>query len=227
MRGPKKAPTRRLSTMKKFMILASVVAIVVAALALPALAQDRYPVGNDQDNQRFDQRVERWEDQADKRGYSAEEADDYYLGRLAHFYGFDSFDSFDNDDWWNDDRNNDNDRDWWNDDRRDDDRNNNDRNNNDEVVPAVSQSFDQQAESGDVSQSFNVSNTGDNSNQCANVQGVTNTGNAQNQIGVLQYGSEADDFSFEDPGASINVSPSNSTVCDQEVNQAATAYYGR
>jgi hypothetical protein len=225
--------------MRKFMILASVVAIVVAALALPALAQDRYPFGNDQDNQRFDQRFERWEDQADKRGYSAEEADDYYLGHLAHFYGFDSFD---NDDWWNDDRNNDNDRDWWNDDRRDDDRNNNDRNNNDrnnndrnnndrndndEVVPAVSQSFDQQAESGDVSQSFNVSNTGDNSNQCANVQGVANTGNAQNQIGVLQYGSEADDFSFEDSGSTINVSPSSTTRCDQQVNHAATASYGR
>jgi hypothetical protein len=88
----------------------------------------------------------------------------------------------------------------------------------------VSQSFDQEAESGDVNQSFNVSNTGDNSNQCANVQGVANTGNAQNQIGVLQYGSEADDFSFEDSGASINVSPSSTTRCDQAVNQAATAY---
>ena len=49
----------------------------------------------------------------------------------------------------------------------------------------ISQSFEQEAESGDVSQSFNVSNSGDNSNQCANVQGVANTGNAQNQIGVL------------------------------------------
>jgi hypothetical protein len=55
---------------------------------------------------------------------------------------------------------------------------------------------------------------------------VANTGNAQNQIGVLQYGSEADDFSFEDSGSSINVSPSNSTTCDQQVNQAASAYYG-
>jgi hypothetical protein len=210
--------------MKKFMILASVVAIVVAALALPALAQDRSPFGNDQDNQRFDQRFDRLQDIAEERDYTEEEASEFYLDRFAHFYGFDSFD---NDDRWNDDRNNDNDRDWWNDDRRDDDRNNNDRNDNDQVVPAVSQGFDQQAESGDVSQSFNVSNTGDNSNQCAGIQGVANTGNAQNQIGVLQYGSEADDFSFEDSGSSINVSPSNSTRCDQQVNQAATASYGR
>jgi hypothetical protein len=213
--------------MKKFMILASVVAIVVVALALPALAQDRSPFGNDQDNQRFDQRFDRLQDIAEERDYTEEEASEFYLDRVAHFYGFDSFDSFDNDDRWNDDRNNDNDRDWWNDDRRDDDRNNNDRNDNDQVVPAVSQGFDQQAESGDVSQSFEVSNTGDNSNQCAGSQGVANTGNTQNQIGVLQYGSEADDFSFEDSGSSINVSPSNSTSCDQQVNQAATAYYGR
>ena len=222
--------------MKKFMILASMVAIVVAALALPALAQDRSPFGDDRDQQSFEQRFERWEDQADKRGYSEEQASDYYFDRLAHFYGFgndDRWNDDDNDDgdhWWNDDRNDDddNDRDWWNDDRRDNDRNNNDDRNNDEVVPAVSQEFDQEAQSGDVSQSFNVSNTGDNSNQCAGVQGVANTGNAQNQIGVLQYGSTADDFSFEDSGASINVSPTNLTSCDQQVNQAATAaYYGR
>ena len=206
--------------MKKFMILASMVAIVVAALALPALAQDRSPFGDDRDQQSFEQRFERWEDQADKRGYSEEQASDYYFDRLAHFYGFG------NDDPWNDDDNDDRDH-WWNDDRRDNDRNNNDDRNNDEVVPAVSQEFDQQAESGDVSQSFNVSNTGDNSNQCAGIQGVANTGNAQNQIGVLQYGSTADDFSFEDSGSSINVSPSNSTSCDQQVNQAASAYYGR
>jgi len=213
--------------MKKFMILASVVAIVVAALALPALAQDLSPFGgDDQDQQRnLDERFDNWQDIAEKRDYTEQETFDFYLDRLSNFYGFDGFDNNRWNDEDDDDRDHrwDNDRDWWNDDRRDDDRNND---NDDEVVPAVSQSFDQQAESGDVNQSFNVSNTGDNSNQCAGIQGVANTGNAQNQIGVLQYGSEADDFSFEDSGASINVSPSNSTTCDQQVNQAATAYYG-
>jgi hypothetical protein len=87
----------------------------------------------------------------------------------------------------------------------------------------IGQEFEQEAESGDVNQSFDVSNTGDNSNQCAGIQGVANTGNAQNQTGVLQYGSEADDFEFEDVGSSIEVSPENSTTCDQQVNQAATA----
>ena len=84
--------------------------------------------------------------------------------------------------------------------------------------------FEQEAESGDVSQSFDVSSTGDNSNQCAGIQGVANTGNAQNQTGVLQYGSTADDFEFEDVGSSIEVSPENSTTCDQQVNQAASAF---
>ena len=220
--------------MKKFMILASVVAIVVAALALPALAQDLSPFrGGDQDQRSFDKQFDKWQDIAEKRDYTDSEAFNFYLDRLGQFYGFDNDrwndDDNDQDHWWDNDRN-DNDRGgWWNDDRRDDHRNNNNNNNNndnDEVVPAVSQSFDQQAQSGDVSQSFNVSNTGDNSNQCAGIQGVANTGNAQNQISVVQNGSEADDFSFEDSGASIEVSPSNSTSCDQEVNQAATAYYG-
>ena len=88
----------------------------------------------------------------------------------------------------------------------------------------IGQEFDQEAESGDVDQSFDVSSTGDNSNQCVGIQGVANTGNAQNQVGVLQYGSEADDFDFEDNGASIEVSPENSTTCDQQVNQAASAF---
>ena len=87
----------------------------------------------------------------------------------------------------------------------------------------VGQSFEQEAESGNVNQSFNVSGGGDNSNQCVGIQGVANTGNVQNQIGVIQYGSAADDFEFEASGASITVSPNSFTSCDQRVNQAATA----
>jgi uncharacterized membrane protein len=94
------------------------------------------------------------------------------------------------------------------------------------AVPAIAQigqEAEQESESGDVDQSFEVSQTGDNSNQCAGIQGVANTGNAQNQIGLLQYGSEADDFEFDEVGSTITVSPENSTECDQQVNQAATA----
>ena len=210
--------------MRKFMLMGALVAVVVAALALPALAQTAD--GDFKGDLRSDQ-----EFLAD------------YFNALENFYGLDGLDNqwwengrYDDDNrdnpWWGDDERNE--HDWWNDWRHDDDRDNdrnNDRDNdrnNDEVVPAVSQSFDQQAQSGDVSQSFNVTNSGDNSNQCAGIQGVANTGNAQNQIGVVQYGSEADDFSFEDSGSSINVSPTNATRCDQQVNQAASAAsYGR
>ena len=154
--------------MKKFVLLASVVAIVVAALALPAMASERW------DNNDW------WKDHDDDRDRFDRFFDRNFDREFDRFFG----------------------------------------------GGEVDQSFEQESESGDVDQSFNVSNTGDNSNQCAGVQGVANTGNAQNQISVLQNGSEADDFSFEDSGASINVSPSNSISCDQQVNQAASAYYG-
>jgi hypothetical protein len=191
--------------LKKFMMLGALVAVVVAALALPALAHDR--------NNNFRGLEDRQEAQE-------EETFETFLADFERFYGLNDNEWWEN--WrydddlnnrWDEDRN---DHDWWNDWR-------DDRNNDAEVVPAVSQDFEQQAESGDVEQSFNVVNTGDNSNQCAGIQGVANTGNAQNQVGVIQYGSEADDFSFEDVGSSITVSPSNSTSCEQRVNQAASA----
>jgi len=111
-----------------------------------------------------------------------------------------------------------------------------------------SSDFEQEAESGDVDQDFDVSSTGDNSNQTVGIQGVANTGNAQNQIGVIDAGGGFDDdfffdddfddgffffrdfdgdgdgdFEFDDVGSSIEVSPTNTTSSDQEVNQAATA----
>jgi hypothetical protein len=101
---------------------------------------------------------------------------------------------------------------------------NNNNNNFNGGDPAITQDTEQDADSGDVNQSFNVTGGGDNSNQCVGLQGVANTGNAQNQIGVIQYASEADDFDFEDSGASIDVSPTNTTSCDQQVNQAASAF---
>ena len=91
------------------------------------------------------------------------------------------------------------------------------------MAQEVSQDFDQEAESGDVDQSFDVSGTGDNSNQTAGTQGVANTGNAQNQIGVFQIGSEADDFEFDEVGSSIEVSPTTTTSSNQQVDQAASA----
>ena len=94
------------------------------------------------------------------------------------------------------------------------------------AVPAIAQvgqEGEQESESGEVDQSFTVTSEGDNSAQCAGIQGVANTGNAQNQLDLIQYGSEADDFEFDEVNSSIEVSPVNSTECDQQVNQAASA----
>jgi hypothetical protein len=186
---------------KKFMLLGTLVAVVIAALSIPAMAHN----GIDDERQAFqdafraafaDSWEEVYEDRAEEnRSFKEDFFEDFYSD-FADYYGFGG------DDYWGDDGYQWDEREW---------------------TPAVSQSFEQEAESGDVSQSFNVSNTGSNSNQCAGIQGVANTGNAQNQIGVIQYGSEADDFSFEDSGASITVSPNSFTSCNQRVNQAASA----
>ena len=91
------------------------------------------------------------------------------------------------------------------------------------AIAQVTQETEQDAESGDLDQSFEVSSSGDNSNQCVGIQGVGNTGNAQNVIDLIQYGSTADDFEFDEVNSSIDVSPTNTTTCEQQVNQAASA----
>ena len=91
------------------------------------------------------------------------------------------------------------------------------------VIAQVTQEEEQEGESAELDQSFEVTGSGDNSSQCANIQGIGNTGNAQNVTDILQYGSTADEFEFEEVGSTITVSPENSTTCDQQVNQAATA----
>ncbi len=88
---------------------------------------------------------------------------------------------------------------------------------------AIDQDVEQEAESGDIDQSFEVIGGGDNSNQTVSTQGVANTGNAQNVIDVVQVGGDADDFEFDDVGSSIEVSPSSTTNSVQRVNQAASA----
>jgi uncharacterized membrane protein len=91
------------------------------------------------------------------------------------------------------------------------------------VIAQVTQEDEQEGESAELDQSFEVTGSGDNSSQCANIQGVGNTGNAQNITDILQYGSTADEFEFEEVGSTITVSPTNSTDCTSAVNQAASA----
>ena len=91
------------------------------------------------------------------------------------------------------------------------------------AIAQVTQESEQEGESADLDQTFTVTNEGDNSSQCVGIQGVGNTGNAQNLIDVIQYGSDSGDFEFDEVNSSIDLSPTNTTECTQEVNQAASA----
>jgi len=70
---------------------------------------------------------------------------------------------------------------------------------------------------------FDFTGEGDNSYQCANVQGVPQTGISQNFIDFIQANSIADDFEFDEVGSTIDESPANTATGDQQVNQAASA----
>ena len=102
----------------------------------------------------------------------------------------------------------------------------------------IEQETEQEGESGEVEQSFEVTGGGHNSNQCAGIQGVANTGNTQNVIDVVQFDEDDDfdgdgrldrnrdrdtDFEVEEVASDITVNPSSTTTCDQQVNQAASA----
>src|SRR5215210_2443736 len=100
--------------------------------------------------------------------------------------------------------------------KRDDDKNGKD--DDDDEDDGVEQDQDQDADSGDVDQSANVINTGDNVNQCVAILQVANTGNAQNQTGVLQDDSEADEIEL-DNGSTINITPQLVLDCRQIIMQ--------
>ncbi len=94
------------------------------------------------------------------------------------------------------------------------------------AVPAIAQveqGFEQETESGDVDQTFEVSGSGDNGNQCANVQGTANTGNLQDTTGFIQYASDIEELEQEDIGGSLTIDGTSTVTCDQAVNQAAAA----
>jgi hypothetical protein len=87
----------------------------------------------------------------------------------------------------------------------------------------ITQDFEQESESGDIDQSFDISGGGDNGSQCANVTGDGNTGNLQNQSGSLQIASDIEEIEQEDIGSDLSVSGTSTVTCEQQVNQAAAA----
>jgi len=93
------------------------------------------------------------------------------------------------------------------------------------AVPAiaqVTQTPEQDVESGDSSQNFTVTGGGDNSNTCQGIQGINNTGNAVTMNNVLQYASDGSEVEVDDSG-NFAISPSSTTTCKSDVNQAASA----
>ena len=81
--------------------------------------------------------------------------------------------------------------------------------------------FDDDAESGDVDISFEVSNTGDYAFQCTPAVQFGNTGNFNNAPVFQQYNSQADDF--EPGGIEFSVEPELDVECSSTIQQSAAA----
>ncbi|MDQ4062301.1 MAG: hypothetical protein M3122_00010 [Actinomycetota bacterium] len=183
--------------MKKMMLLATMVAIAALMMAAAPAFADHNRDGFD-DAQFFCDN-----DDDDFNGYI--ECDDLFVVIPVDDFDFDDFDRNDFCDFYDFDCKD----------------NNNNNNNNKMKDVEITQEFDQEAESGDIDQSFNVSQKGDNSNQCVGINATANTGNVQNQSGFIITGSEIDDFEQNDVSNSLKVGGSSTTTCDQQVNQLA------
>ena len=93
------------------------------------------------------------------------------------------------------------------------------------AVPAlaqVTQDLEQEAESGELEQSVEATQEGDNSIQCFSDNLVGNTGNAQSQNAVLQYASSGSPSPSGDSDVTFD-EVFSTTECDAQVNQAASA----
>jgi hypothetical protein len=112
------------------------------------------------------------------------------------------------------------------------------------VGESITQNSSSGTESADVGQTYDVASSGRNSDQCAGVQGVTNTAPLEGGIDLLQNVSEAEDFVFEDVGGSdlnilqsdakagnfefdggggpLTVGGANETACDQKADQSGS-----
>ncbi len=87
---------------------------------------------------------------------------------------------------------------------------------------SVGQEFSQEdVESGDVEPVVEISNAGNNVNLCPTVLQSANSGNVQNQQGVVQYQTEADDIGFG--GSSIEIVSEVEGECVQTIDQAAAS----
>ena len=88
----------------------------------------------------------------------------------------------------------------------------------------VSQGFANEAESGNVTPSFSVTSTGNNSNQCVTPLQFGNTGNLNNAQGFLQYASNSGNLEAEGP--TFTFAPELTAPCTQQVQQSSAASSG-
>ena len=90
------------------------------------------------------------------------------------------------------------------------------------AMAQVAQGFSQEdVESGGVSPAVGISNKGNNVNLCPTVLQNANSGNVQNEQGVVQYEVELDSIGFG--GSSITMGAGTAGECTQTINQAASA----
>ena len=90
------------------------------------------------------------------------------------------------------------------------------------AIAQVSQGFSEEdVESGDVEPTVEFSNKGNNVNACLTVLQSANSGNVQNEQGVVQYEVEVDDIGFG--GSSIEIVSEVEGECVQTIEQAAAA----
>jgi hypothetical protein len=76
--------------------------------------------------------------------------------------------------------------------------------------------------SGDVDMEVDIFNAGNNVNLCTTVVQSANTGNIQNQQGVFQYNSTADDIEFE--GSEIVIDSEAEGDCVQSIEQEVVVF---
>ncbi len=91
------------------------------------------------------------------------------------------------------------------------------------AMAQVSQGFSEEdVESGDVEPAFEVANKGNNVNLCPTGHQSAQSGNVQNEQGVVQYQvPEADDIGFG--GSNITIESESAGECVQTIEQAAAA----
>ncbi len=90
------------------------------------------------------------------------------------------------------------------------------------AMAQLTQEFSEEdVESGDVEPTVEISSSGDNVNICGTIHQSANSGNVQNEQGVVQYQDTVDDIEFE--GSSITFETESEGECTQTTEQAAAA----